>query len=154
MQSIRRVLSSISITDFSFVLVSKHFFLTSGLLVKGKWQNLRDNFRRERTKISNRTTGSEAPDDSALSAWNHYKQLLFLVDVFSSRKLQTCIPSVPSQASEPADDNYQDDEYGMADDSITDADPQVSNTSGDTEEAEVVGAAQKDPPAGPKYEAL
>ena len=100
MQSIRRVLSSISITDFSFVLVSKHFFLTSGLLVKGKWQNLRDNFRRERTKISNRTTGSEAPDDSALSAWNHYKQLLFLVDVFSSRKLQNYKPvSLPCQAT-------------------------------------------------------
>ena len=56
---------------------------------------------------------------------------------------------MPSQASEPADDNYQDDEYGMADDSITDADLEVSNTSGDTEEAEVVGAAQKDPPTGP-----
>ena len=47
---------------------------------------------------------------------------------------------MPSQASEPADDNYQD-EYGMADDSITDADLEVSNTSGDTEEVEVVGAA-------------
>jgi len=69
--------------------------------------------------------------------------------VFSSRKLQTSIPTVPNQASEPTDDSYQDDEYGMADDSITVADLEVSNTSGDTEEAEVVGAAQKDPPAGP-----
>jgi len=103
-------------------------------------QNLRDNFRRERTKFSNRTTGSEVPDDSPLSAWKYHKQLLFLVDTFSSRKLRTSIPSVPSQASEPADDNYQD-EYGMADDSITDADLEVSNTSGDTEEVEVVGAA-------------
>ena len=56
---------------------------------------------------------------------------------------------MPSQAPEPVDNNYQDDEYGMTDDSITDADLEVSNTSGDTEEAEVVGAAQKDPPAGP-----
>ena len=54
---------------------------------------------------------------------------------------------MPSQASEPADDSYQDDEYGMADDSIIDADLDVINTSGDTEEVEVVGAAQKDPPA-------
>jgi len=75
---------------------------------------MRDNFRRERAKISNRTTVSDAPDDSPLSAWKHYKQLLFRVDTLSSRKLQTNIPSVPSQA----DDTYQDDEYGMADDSI------------------------------------
>ena len=69
--------------------------------------------------------------------------------MFSSRKLQTTIPSVSSQASEPADDNNQEDEYGMADDSIIDADLEVSNTSGDTQEAEVVGVAQKDSPAGP-----
>jgi len=69
--------------------------------------------------------------------------------MFSSRKLQTSIPSVPSQASEPADDNNQEDEYRMADDIIIDADLKVSNTSGDTQEAEVVGAAQRDPPAGP-----
>ena len=72
-------------------------------------------------KISNRTTGSEAPDDSTLSAWKHYKQLLFLVDVFSSTKLQANIPSVPSQDSELADDSNQEDEYGMADDGIIDA---------------------------------
>jgi len=40
--------------------------------------------------------------------------------LFSARKLQTIIPSVPSQASEPADDSNQGDEYGMADDSIID----------------------------------
>ena len=56
---------------------------------------------------------------------------------------------MPSQASEPADDNNQKDEYGMADDSITDTDLEVSNASSDTQEAEVVGAAQKDPPGGP-----
>ena len=56
---------------------------------------------------------------------------------------------MPSQASEPADDNNEEDEYGMADDSVIDADLEVSNASGDTQEAEVVGAAQKDPPAGP-----
>jgi hypothetical protein len=125
------------------------YFLNSGLLVKGKWQNLRDNFRREHAKISNRSTGSEVPDDFPLSGWKYYKQLFFLVDMFSSRKLQTNIRFVPSQASEPADDNNQEDEYGMADDSIIDADLEVSNTSGDTQEADFVGAAQKDPPAGP-----
>jgi len=125
------------------------FLFTSGLLVKGIWQNLRDTFCREHAKISNRTTGSEAPDNSLLSAWKYYKQLLFLVDMLSSRKLQTSIPSVPSQASEPADDNNQEDEYGMADDNIIDADLEVINTSGDTQEAEVVGTAQKAPPAGP-----
>jgi len=61
-------------------------------------------------KISNRTTGTEAPDDSPLSTWKYYKQLSLLVDMFSSRKLQTSIPSVPSQASEPADNNNQEDE--------------------------------------------
>ena len=55
---------------------------------------------------------------------------------------------MPSQASEPADDNNQEDETGMADDSIIDADLEVSNTSGDTQEAEIVDDAQKDPPAG------
>jgi len=39
---------------------------------------------------------------------------------------------VPRQASEPADDNNEEDEYGMADDSIIDANLEVSNTSGDT----------------------
>jgi hypothetical protein len=42
--------------------------------------------------------------------------------MFSSTKLQTNIPSVPSQVSEPADDSNQEDEYGMADDSNIDAD--------------------------------
>ena len=56
---------------------------------------------------------------------------------------------MPSQVSEPADDNNQEDEYGMSSDSIIDADLEVINTSGDTQEAEAVGAAQKDPPSGP-----
>ena len=115
---------------------------------------MRYNFRREHAKISNRTTGSDAPDDSPLFAWKYYKQLFFLVDMFSSRKLQTSIPSVPSQASEPADGSNQEDEYGMADYSIIDADLEVSNTSGDTQEAEVVGAAQKYPSAGPSMKLL
>ena len=106
--------------------------MTSGILIKGKWQNLRDKFRREHAKISNITTGREDPDDSPLSAWKYYKQLLFLVDMFSSRKLQNSIPSVPRQASEPADDSNQEDEYGMADDSVIDSDLEVSNTGGDT----------------------
>ena len=106
------------------------YIYLSRLLFKRKWQNLGDKFRREHAEISNRTTDSESPDDSA---WKYYKQLSFLVDTFSCRKLQTGIPSVPSQASEPADDSNQDDEYGMADDSITDVDLEVSNTSGDTQ---------------------
>ena len=48
---------------------------------------------------------------------------------------------MPNQASEPADDSNQEDEYGMADDSIIDLDLEVSNTSGETQEAEVVSAA-------------
>jgi hypothetical protein len=68
--------------------------------------------------------------------------------MFSSTILQTSIPSVPSQAPVPADDNNQEEEYGMLDDSNIDADPEVINTSGDTQEAEVVGAAHHDPPAG------
>ena len=100
------------------MLISKYIYIEiylfiSGLLVKGKWQNLRDNFRREHAKISKTTTGSAAPDDSPLSAWKYYKQLLFLFDMFSSRKLQTNIPSVPSQAYEPADDTDKEDEYVM-----------------------------------------
>jgi len=93
-------------------------------------------------KISNRTVGSEAPDNSILSAWKYYKQLLFLVDMFSSRKMQVSNPSVPSQTSMPAD-NKQEDEYGVADDSIIDAHLEVSNTSGDTQEAEVVVLLRK-----------
>ena len=41
-----------------------------------------------------------------------------------------------------------------ADDSIVDLDREVSNTSGDTQEAEVVSAAQKDPPAGQSMKPL
>ena len=84
------------------------YYVTSTF--KEKWQNLRDNFRREHAKISNRTADSEAPDDSPLTAWKYYKQLLFHVDMFSARKLQTNIHSVPSQASERADDSSQGDE--------------------------------------------
>jgi len=58
--------------------------------------------------------------------------------MFSSRKVQTGIPSMPSQASMPADSNNQEGEYGMVDNSIIDADLEVSNTSGDTQEAEVM----------------
>jgi hypothetical protein len=75
---------------------------------------------------------------------------LVRVDTFSSTKLQTNIPSVPSQATEPPDDNNQEDEYGMADDSIIDADLEVSSTIGDAQEAEIVGAVQKDPPTRPR----
>ena len=41
-----------------------------------------------------------------------------------------------------------------ADDSIVDLDREVSNTSGDTQEAEVLSAAQKDPPAGQSMKPL
>jgi hypothetical protein len=41
--------------------------------------------------------------------------------MFSSRKLQTNIPSVPSQAYEPADDTDKEDEYVMAGDNRIDA---------------------------------
>ena len=65
--------------------------------------------------------------------------------MFSARILQTSIPSVPSQASEPAEDSNQENEYEIADD---------SNTSGDTQEAEIVGAAHKRSTCSPNYEAL
>jgi len=64
MESIRRVMQSTFKcfhNKFQFCVSFKAFFFTSGLLVKRKWQNLRENFRREHAKISNRTTGSEAP---------------------------------------------------------------------------------------------
>jgi hypothetical protein len=114
---------------------------------------LRDNFRREHAKISKTTTGSAAPDDSPLSTWKYYKQLLFLVDMFSSRKLQTNIPSVPSQTYEPADYTYKEDEYVMAGD-IIDAELGARNSSTETREAEIEGAAQKDSPAGPRMKQL
>jgi hypothetical protein len=141
------------------VLVSKCIYIyiylfISGLLVKGKWQNLRDNFRREHAKISKTTTGSAAPDDSPLSAWKYYKQLLFLIDMFSSRRMQTNIPSVPSQVYEPAGDTDKEDEYVMAGDNIIDVDLGARNTSSETQEAEVEGASQEDSPAGPSMKQL
>ena len=139
---------------YIYIYIYIYIYFISGLLVKGKWPNLRDTFRREYAKISNKTTGTECPDVSAQRAGKHYKRLLFLVDMFSSRRLKTSVPLVPSQTSEPADDNNQEYEYGMADDSITDLDLEVSNTSGDTQEAEVVSAAQKDPPAGQSMKLL
>jgi len=138
---------------FLSIYIFTYLFI-SGVLIKGKWRNLRDNFRREHAKISKTTTGSAAPDDSPLSAWKYYKQLLFLVDMFSSRKLQTNIPSVPSQAYEPADDTDKEDEYVTAGDSIIDADLGARDTSSETQEAEVEGAAQKDSPAGPSMKQL
>jgi hypothetical protein len=115
-----------------------------------KWQNLRDYFRREHAKISKTTTVSAAPDDSPLSAWKYFKQLLFLVDMFSSTKLQTNIPSVPSQTYEPTDDTDKEDEYVMAGDNMIDA----RNTSSETQEAEVEGASQKDSTRGPSMKQL
>ena len=142
--------SFLSLFHSLFLSAFLPFFLSLGLLVKGKWQNLSYNFRREHAKISNTTTGSEALDDSPVSAWKYYEQLLVRVATFSSTKLQTNIPSVPSQATEPPDDNNQEDEYGMADDSIIDADLEVSSTIGGAQEAEDVGAVQKDPPTRPR----
>ena len=61
---------------------------------------------------------------------------------------------MPSQASEPADDNNQEDEYGIADDSIIDLDLEVSNTTGDTQEAKVVSECCLEiSTCRPKYEA-
>ena len=74
--------------------------------------------------------------------------------MFSSRKLQTNIPSVPSQAYEPADDTDKEDEYVTAGDNIIDADLGARNTSSETQEAEVEGAAQKDSPAGQSMKQL
>jgi len=53
--------------------------------------------------------------------------------MFSSRKLQTNIPSVLSQAYEPADDTDKGDEYVMAGD-IINADLGARNTSSETQE--------------------
>ena len=74
--------------------------------------------------------------------------------MFSSRKLQTNIPSVPSQAYEPADDTDKEDEYVMAGDNVSDADLVARNASSETQESEVEGAAQKDSPAGPSMKQL
>ena len=51
---------------------------------------------------------------------------------------------MPSQAYEPADDTDKQDEYVMAGDNIIDVDLRARNTSSETQEAEVEGAAQKD----------
>lgn len=95
------IISSHIIYIFKLHLIVQVFFI-SGEGCKSKWQNLRDNFRKEHAKFSKTPTGSAALGNT-ISSWKYYKQLLFLVDVFSSRKMQTNIPPVSSQLSEFAD---------------------------------------------------
>ncbi|KAI4457313.1 madf domain transcription factor [Holotrichia oblita] len=102
---------------------------------KANWQNLRDNFRREPAKFLNTPTGSAALDDT-ISLWKYYKQLWFLVDVFSSRKMQTNIPPVSSQLPELADADIStqalEDEI-MAPANTIDTDGYINNGPVDTQ---------------------
>nr|CAH7715990.1 unnamed protein product [Callosobruchus chinensis] len=99
-------------------------------VIKAKWQNLRDQCRREHAKISKVPTGSAVLDATQISAWKHYKQLLFLTDAFSSRKMKTNIPPVSSQTSELADilnEEGEEEEGVIASDIISDPDRAASN---------------------------
>nr|CAI5868126.1 unnamed protein product [Callosobruchus analis] len=99
-------------------------------VIKAKWQNLRDHCRREHANISKVPTGSAVLDATQISAWRHYKQLLFLTDAFSSRKMKTNIPPVSSQTSELADilNEEEEEEDGViASDIISDPDRAASN---------------------------
>jgi hypothetical protein len=58
---------------------------------------LETTFAENTRKFKKTTTGSAALDDSPLCL-EVLQTTFFLVDMFSSRKLQTNIPSVPSQA--------------------------------------------------------
>jgi len=54
----------------------KIFSFFAGQALKTKWQNLRDNFRKEHLKITKRTTG-EGTSDKHSSQWKYYQQLSF-----------------------------------------------------------------------------
>nr|CAI5827336.1 unnamed protein product [Callosobruchus analis] len=77
-----------------------------------------------------KSASSAVLDATQISAWKHYKQLLFLTDAFSSRKMKTNIPPVSSQTSELADilnEEGEEEEGVIASDIISDPDRAASN---------------------------
>ncbi|CAH1997522.1 unnamed protein product [Acanthoscelides obtectus] len=123
---------------------------------KGKWQNLRDNFRREHAKISNAPTGSAALGDTQISSWKYYKQLSFLIGAFSSRRMKTNMPSVLSQTSELADIlNEEEEHVARASNNTIDPNCAISNSTVETQESETpVDTVQTDPFRGPSVKSF
>nr|CAI5845003.1 unnamed protein product [Callosobruchus analis] len=124
------VMKSFSGTHDKLSYISQRPEMYIGEVIKAKWQNLRDHCRREHAKISKVPTGSAVLDATQISARKHYKQLLFLTDAFSSRKMKTNIPPVSSQTSELGDilnEEGEEEEGVIASDIISDPDRAASN---------------------------
>ncbi|CAL1534556.1 unnamed protein product [Lymnaea stagnalis] len=122
-------------------------FDTTTEVVKSKWQNLRDTFRKEQVKLTKMNAKSEALGDTLkpLSRWKFYSQLLFLKDNFSPRQSKTNKP-VTILCYEGSDLNSQQDEKVMADERINYNDLDSSSISGETQDTEIFGnTVQKDP---------
>jgi hypothetical protein len=73
------------------VVFIKIFSFFAGQVLKTKWKSLRDNFWKERVKITKQTTG-KGTSDKHPSQWKYYQQLSFLTDVFSPRNMKSNIP--------------------------------------------------------------
>ncbi|CAH1966694.1 unnamed protein product [Acanthoscelides obtectus] len=125
-------------------------------VTKGKWQNLRGNFRREHTKISKAPTGSAALGDTQIPSWKYYKQLSFLIGAFSSRRMKTNIPSVLSQTSELADIlNEEEEDVTRVFNNTIDSNCAISNSTAETQESEtLVDTVQTDPFRGPSVKSF
>lgn len=83
-------------------------FLFLGSVVKGKWRNLRDNFRREFAKLQNSRSG-DAGGASKKPKWAYFDIMLFLRDTIISRSTSGNI-AVPGDTEDTNDANENSDD--------------------------------------------
>nr|XP_040233436.2 uncharacterized protein LOC120956123 [Anopheles coluzzii] len=82
-----------------------HILLLLAELLKRKWQNLRNQYGREKRKTKV-PTGSAA---STETTWRYFQHLAFLSDVYSSRTTVSNLPNInqiPDETIEILDDNF------------------------------------------------
>ncbi|CAH1958194.1 unnamed protein product [Acanthoscelides obtectus] len=127
-------------------------------VTKGKWQNLRDNFRREHANISKAPTGSAALGNTQISSWKSYKQLSILIGAFSSRRMKTNIPSGLSQTSELADilnEEEEEEDVARASNNTIDPNCAISNSTVETQQSQtLLDTVQTDPFRGPSVKSF
>ncbi|XP_014271139.1 uncharacterized protein [Halyomorpha halys] len=112
---------------------------TTGMIVKARWQNLRDNFRREHSKYTKTTDGTPQH-----SSWKYYDQLLFIAEMFTRKKDRPNRPSSSGQGSQQLDVKSEDEDILVP---MCMVDLEVSNGSTDVQETGTV-SSEEDPRRG------
>lgn len=100
--------------------MSYSIFLFVGSVVKGKWRNLRDNFRRELSKLQTSRSG-DAGGNSKKPKWAYFENMLFLRETLTAR---------PSSGNI----TISEDDGEANDNPDKDCDDNIQNESHDTDE--------------------